>query len=340
MRVCFNKMDRRGRETGRLQSEITRRLDEFQRRGLLSEKMTEHYKMSIVKARSNPITYKPYLERIQGDLDRINDEGDQEKSPSPPPAKPSPTSSTYSSGTSASVSAFTEIASAANSNASSAVRKYNNNNPMSMTSRPGYRKNVDESEMQRNEKASRWGNHSNASGQSELAQFFEKRNRQSLESKKVDVRLTHDSENHSDNIPANPVVETGGGFRRFDRGNRDVTSTSPMIVDVQDMAAEIEDEQMQELFVEMCFFARLGYVQPPCCLRCTYREALKDGNVQSQCPRWVIWRKDTNQLLHPYQLEGNLLMVQCRAAKKLLAGKTINGYAWSVERQEVFLSGS
>ena len=113
-----------------------------------------------------------------------------------------------------------------------------------------------------------------------------------------------------------------------------------MVVDVTDAATQIGDEQMQELFVEMCFFARLGYVQPPCCLRCTYREALKDGNAQSNCPRWVIWRKDTNQLLHPNQLEGNLLMVQCRAAGRLLAGKTIDGYTWSAERQEIYPDGS
>jgi hypothetical protein len=66
---------------------------------------------------------------------------------------------------------------------------------------------------------------------------------------------------------------------------------------------------VQQLFVEMCFFARLGFVQPPCCLQCTYKESILEKHLRSQhninpdgilvqpnrnCQRWVAWRKDAS----------------------------------------------
>lgn len=326
-------MDRKGRESSRLQSDLTRRLDDFQKRGLLSAKMTEHYKMNIVKVRQNPLKFKKFVEQVQKDLDRI----ENEKEETAPASTSSPASSTLSSGTSASVSAFTEIASAANSNASSTIL---NKHPLSILSRSNLGKpNADTSNNQQqraNEKPTKWGTKSNGSSISELALAFEKRNSLSVATQKSDKPL---SESRND---AQAKDASGSdAIHRFKQRNTGGSSLcSPMILDVPDVATQIGDEQMQELFVEMCFFARLGYVQPPCCLRCTYREALKDGNAQSQCPRWVIWRKDTTQLLHPHQLEGNMLMVQCRAAGRLLAGKNIDGYAWSIERQGVYSNGT
>ena len=325
-------MDRKGRESGRLQNDLTRRLDDFEKRGLLSAKMTEHYKMNIVKVRQNPLKFKQFVEQVQKDLDRIESDNGEETT-TPPTTTPSPTSSTFSSGTSASVSAFTEIASAANSNASSSLL---NKHHASILSRADFRKEADTSDSQRGDRQMKLGdNASKTSGISELAQAFERRN--SL--RPVDTKRFSSKSYGPSSESRNDTSEksTMGGRRNAGYSS---SSQSPMIVDVNDVASQIGEEQMQELFVETCFFARLGYVQPPCCLRCTYREALKDGNVQSQCPRWVIWRKNTTQLLHPHQLEGNLLMVQCRAAGKLLAGKKIDGYTWSIERQGVFSDGS
>lgn len=88
------------------------------------------------------------------------------------------------------------------------------------------------------------------------------------------------------------------------------------------------ENQLQELFVEMCFFARLGFVQPPRCLPCTYRESLHHQSCES-CDRWVVWRKDATTLLHPHRLEGNLVIVQCQAAKKLLQGQVVEGRRWN-----------
>lgn len=334
-----HNMDRKGRESSRLQTEVTRRLEDFEKIGLLSAKMTDHYKMAIHKARSNPIKFKSYLEQVKKDLDRIQSDNKPKEETatitSPRDREvPSPTASTFSSGTSASVSAFTEIASAATSTASSAVLNNNNNNKhntaASIVSRHEHRKSTGSIVGGRNdEAAAAVSEQSRPSRRSELALAFERKHLRPVSNNNTtDLKSSEESRNDEpekvNTVPSKKMVP----------------SRSPMVVDVDENATQLEDEQLQELFVEMCFFARLGYVQPPCCLRCTYREALKDGNAKSLCSRWVLWRKDTNQLLHPTQLEGNLLMVQCQAARRLLAGKTIDGFSWYADRQEVFNSNN
>jgi len=80
------------------------------------------------------------------------------------------------------------------------------------------------------------------------------------------------------------------------------------------------DTALQELFVEMCFFARLGLVQPPCCLPCAYAEA-REPHAQNNdcCNNWVIWRRDANLPLHPETLGDNLVFVRCHAVRRLLS---------------------
>jgi hypothetical protein len=101
-------------------------------------------------------------------------------------------------------------------------------------------------------------------------------------------------------------------------------------------AADFDEDQMKELFVEMCFFARLGFVQPPCCLQCTYRESIHKKDPKKACQRWVVWRKDVQQLLHPDRLDGNILIIKCHVARSLLAGENVDGREWDTERQVVF----
>lgn len=108
---------------------------------------------------------------------------------------------------------------------------------------------------------------------------------------------------------------------------------------------DFDEQQLQELFVEMCFFARLGYAQPPCCLKCTYKETkgqdtTKDGSSTTppghpSCRRWVVWRKNADTLLHPNKLDGNILIMQCNVAQKLLDGKVIAGRRWNAEQRRV-----
>ncbi|GAX22284.1 hypothetical protein FisN_22Hh074 [Fistulifera solaris] len=104
---------------------------------------------------------------------------------------------------------------------------------------------------------------------------------------------------------------------------------------------DFDEQQLQELFVEMCFFARLGYAQPPCCLKCAYKETKGQDRARSgppghpACRRWVVWRKNADTLLHPNKLDGNILILRCNVAQKLLAGKVVGGRRWNAEQRKV-----
>eukprot|EP00978_Attheya_sp_CCMP212_P049453 scaffold666213_cov51-Attheya_sp.AAC.1 len=103
----------------------------------------------------------------------------------------------------------------------------------------------------------------------------------------------------------------------------------------------IDQTVMEDLFVEMSFFARLGFLQPPSCLKCAHRQTVghkqQDSTTASSepCNRLVAWRKDANVLLHPDKLEGNLLVVSCASATKLHKGETVSNYAWD-RKQRLF----
>ena len=102
----------------------------------------------------------------------------------------------------------------------------------------------------------------------------------------------------------------------------------------------LSDAETKELFVEMCFYARLGFVQPPCCLLCTYQETMEQNNTRNSsnkkmCPRWVIWRQNAETALHPNKLDGNLIITKCHVAQSLLQGNTVEGYAWDSQRKVV-----
>lgn len=81
---------------------------------------------------------------------------------------------------------------------------------------------------------------------------------------------------------------------------------------------------IKELFVEMCFYARLGYIQPPRCLHCTYTECYTGNTTAASsstttlCHRYVIWRKDTNLVLDPDTIASNILILPCYLVQQLL----------------------
>lgn len=100
----------------------------------------------------------------------------------------------------------------------------------------------------------------------------------------------------------------------------------------------LTEKQTQELFVEMCFFARMGFVQPPSCLQCSYKHSKKENSAHKpskKCTRWVIWRKDAHTLLHPKLLDNNLVVVPCHIAQDLLAGKEVDGQVWNAGRKQL-----
>jgi hypothetical protein len=110
--------------------------------------------------------------------------------------------------------------------------------------------------------------------------------------------------------------------------NKNNKTRSPPIADPSRLSNDLSEDQISELFVETCFFARLGFVQPPCCLQCTYRESMKEAMPNTKCGRWVIWRRDAKHVLHPHHLCDNAIAVQCHAARQLLAGKTVHNHRW------------
>ena len=109
----------------------------------------------------------------------------------------------------------------------------------------------------------------------------------------------------------------------------------------------LSHEDIENLFVEMCFYARLAFIQPPFCLRCAYMYAGLGGNgcdhkgnysssvgqdvdQKRTCNNLVVWRinANTNNLLHPDKLEGNILLITCSTAQALLAGEIAQEMKW------------
>jgi hypothetical protein len=120
------------------------------------------------------------------------------------------------------------------------------------------------------------------------------------------------------------MLKVGGASRNSPTATAAVTTSSNnhVVWNPKLMKDKLENEDTRkELFVEMCFFARLGYVQPPCCLHCLYQEAIeKSAKPNHNCERWVAFRKDTTIPLHPDFLAENIAFVRCHTVRKLLPG--------------------
>lgn len=102
--------------------------------------------------------------------------------------------------------------------------------------------------------------------------------------------------------------------------------------------SESVEYSVSNLFVEMCFFARLGFLQPPCCLKCIHQ--LKIGSYQkskftyNSCRRYVVWRRDASMLFRPENMQENLMFVPCRSAQKLLRGEEVQGWKWYAGKKQ------
>jgi len=115
----------------------------------------------------------------------------------------------------------------------------------------------------------------------------------------------------------------------------------------QKLSNTLSPEQLQDLFVEMCFFARLGFVQPPCCLRCAHDTISNNGNSnmtgstreseKRKCSNLVVWRviADGSHLLHPEKLKDNTLILICSAARSLLRGEVVQKMKWDSKARKL-----
>jgi hypothetical protein len=110
---------------------------------------------------------------------------------------------------------------------------------------------------------------------------------------------------------------------------------SEVVMSAKDVAKQIGDDQIEELFVETCFFARLGFVQPPSCLKCAYRQSIKGDGTTAKCNRWVAWRRDANFIIHPSYLMENTVFVQCQAVRHLLKGQAVDAHQWDASKKEL-----
>lgn len=119
-------------------------------------------------------------------------------------------------------------------------------------------------------------------------------------------------------------------LKRYSNGG---TTYQGTIVAPSSLSTSLSDDAIATLFTETCFFARLGFVQPPCCMQCTYREAMQSATPRMDCKRWVIWRRNATKPLHPSSICENAVAVQCQSARKLNAGNMVEAYKWDRTRK-------
>lgn len=134
---------------------------------------------------------------------------------------------------------------------------------------------------------------------------------------------------------ANRFVQTPGGTSVVSDSSFGANSMTQIdaIVSPRMLSNILSESQVADLFVETCFFARLGFVQPPCCMQCTYREAMEGAAPNTRCGRWVVWRKDATKVLHPKSLLANTMSIKCHTARRLLGGERVEGYQWESKQK-------
>lgn len=96
---------------------------------------------------------------------------------------------------------------------------------------------------------------------------------------------------------------------------------------------KLDRNDTERVFVEMCVFARLGFLQPQSCLRCVYNSVLQDKvsetiKDQVPCDRVIAWRKDANKKIDPENMKEILTFVKCRDAKEWASGRTAENMRW------------
>eukprot|EP00985_Skeletonema_marinoi_P021024 scaffold12664_cov93-Skeletonema_marinoi.AAC.2 len=105
--------------------------------------------------------------------------------------------------------------------------------------------------------------------------------------------------------------------------------------------ATTTSESVDDLFITMCFYARLGFIQPPSCLQCAHRKSTKKNNERNtntgptSCNNLVPWRRDANVPLHPDGLGDNLVFVTCETAKSLISGDVYPSIQWDNKNRRI-----
>eukprot|EP00956_Cyclotella_meneghiniana_P022825 scaffold43547_cov82-Cyclotella_meneghiniana.AAC.2 len=128
------------------------------------------------------------------------------------------------------------------------------------------------------------------------------------------------------------------------------SSTSLETETRQPQQCEADASATADLFVTMCFFARLGFTQPPACLKCAYKSSGCGSNAKKKetitamttsnlkCYELVPWRIDANIPLHPDKLEGNVVFVTCNTARSLVNGDAYPSVRWDSKKKRLIIS--
>ena len=125
-----------------------------------------------------------------------------------------------------------------------------------------------------------------------------------------------------------------------DDGDEKIPQLPKPVCTPAEAANTLGTKELENLFIDMSFYARLGFLQAPSCLRCAYREAhagtaWKDALASQGCGRLVMWRKDTALPIHPDNLQANAAIVSCQSAKALMRGESVGGVHWDKTTQKL-----
>ena len=106
------------------------------------------------------------------------------------------------------------------------------------------------------------------------------------------------------------------------------------------VANTLSTKEMENLFIDMSFYARLGFLQAPSCLKCAYRDAhagtdYRDAIAAKGCDRIVLWRKDTSLPIHPDNMQTNSVVITCATAKAFMRGESVAGVHWDKNAQKL-----
>ncbi|KAI2505283.1 hypothetical protein MHU86_9185 [Fragilaria crotonensis] len=134
-------------------------------------------------------------------------------------------------------------------------------------------------------------------------------------------------EEDSSEEPDDPLPDEGDRFKPL-ASYQETLTNNKVILDVRDIVDQADEDFVESLFVEMCFFARLGFLQPPMCLRCLYMESVEGMEEDSDCRHFCVWRRNANDALHPNTMAGNLCLVECQAARRLIEGNEVQQHYW------------
>ena len=96
---------------------------------------------------------------------------------------------------------------------------------------------------------------------------------------------------------------------------------------------ETASQTAEDIFVGTCFFARLGFLQPPSCVRCAHHAAMKGSAAsKEECHDLVAWRIDAKTELHPEELDGNVVFLA------LVDGKMCPSVRWDARKKRLWTS--